>query len=135
MSKGIASPFRTANSSAGAGLAGTGGAGSGGAAATSGSLTVPVIVRQWYELGDLSLLLENSTVPLPLLTKSNIVRGIAEAVTYLHAQVGGPAPHRHKGRAGSRLALQIAAAMHNRNNYSSLLSFMIPPTGLPQYVA
>ncbi|GFR40645.1 hypothetical protein Agub_g1230 [Astrephomene gubernaculifera] len=51
-----------------------------------GGGVVPVIVRQWYEFDSLDRLLENETVPLPLMTKANIVQGVAEALAYLHAQ-------------------------------------------------
>ncbi|GFR40643.1 hypothetical protein Agub_g1228 [Astrephomene gubernaculifera] len=59
-----------------------------------GGGVVPVIVRQWYEFDSLDRLLENETVPLPLMTKANIAQGVAEALAYLHAQeppiVAGP---------------------------------------------
>ncbi|GLC39364.1 hypothetical protein PLESTM_000887900 [Pleodorina starrii] len=51
-----------------------------------GGGTLPVVVRQWYELGSLAQLIENETVPLPLLTKAAMAQGIAEGLAYLHAQ-------------------------------------------------
>ncbi|PNH11109.1 Atrial natriuretic peptide receptor 1 [Tetrabaena socialis] len=59
-----------------------------------GGASVPVLVRQasnlrverWYEFDNLSRLLENETVPLPLRTKGSIAQGIAEGLAYLHAQ-------------------------------------------------
>ncbi|KXZ49839.1 hypothetical protein GPECTOR_19g290 [Gonium pectorale] len=53
---------------------------------TDNGAPVPVIVRQWYELGNLANILDNETVPLPLLTKASIMEGVAEGLAYLHAQ-------------------------------------------------